>query len=815
MPGMLSGTAMGIGADRLLEIKRLEMACGNVPLAVKSSLLACSPRVSIAFMCFAVMPFMVWLTVSGERPHLFMGMTALGVLGLLLLLQRHLYRMILAIFSASRQNVELLSNVKESELRMSCFFENEPGLFFTATLHSDGKVTLPFTSTGAGEMLGLEDEALTGNVKSLTRIVYSEDIARFVETGNDAQRNLKPFRQEFRISHAKKGERWIELRCVPQNGPDGSTNWHGFMHDITERKRVEEKRITREYESRSLIENSPDNISRYNRDCLCIFANPAFGSMVEGGVGALLGKKPSEYPGGVNAAAYEERIAAVLETGNSAEFELRWPCRDGREICSHVRLIAERDSSGDVSTVLAVGRDITDIRQKIHQMAFYDPLTSLSNRYSFNERLKDIQQNASKREGQAVMMLLDLDRFKAINDTMGHPVGDQLLREAAIRLNGCVRDGDMVARLGGDEFAILLPEMPSDTDLGRFAEQILETFRRPFTLDGKEVFVSASIGIAVYPDDGSNADDLVKHADSAMYLAKRSGRNDYRFYSKELTVQASERFAVETRLRGAVERKELELYFQPKINLADGALIGSEALVRWNHPKLGLVPPDQFIGIAEDSGLIVEIGEWVLREACHIAREWNAPDMPLHRVAINLSARQFQSGDLAKTVNRILEETDCLPEWIELEITESMLLDEQGGVLETLNQLQTLGIAIAIDDFGTGYSSLSYLARYPINTLKIDRIFVTDITIDPHRAELVKAIIAIAHNLELSVVAEGVDTKEQAANLRQMGCQIAQGYLYSKPLPKATFQPLLTSFGKASNLGNTGKWMKHLSLMSH
>jgi EAL domain-containing protein (putative c-di-GMP-specific phosphodiesterase class I) len=334
-------------------------------------------------------------------------------------------------------------------------------------------------------------------------------------------------------------------------------------------------------------------------------------------------------------------------------------------------------------------------------------------------------------------------------------------------------------------------------------------------LEGREVFVTASIGIAVYPDDGNNADDLVKHADSAMYLAKRSGRNDYRFYSKELTVQASERFAVETTLRRAVERKELELYFQPKINLADGALIGSEALVRWNHPKLGLVPPDQFIGIAEDSGLIVGIGEWVLREACHIAREWNAADMPLHRVAINLSARQFQSGDLAKTVNRILEETDCLPEWIELEITESMLLDEQGGVLETLNQLQTLGIAIAIDDFGTGYSSLSYLARYPINTLKIDRIFVTDIAVDPHRAELVKAIIAIARNLELTVVAEGVDTKEQAANLRQMGCHIAQGYLYSKPLPKATFQPLLTSFGKASNLGNTGKWMKHLSFMSH
>jgi diguanylate cyclase (GGDEF)-like protein len=712
------------------------------------------------------------------------------------------------------QNTELSAAAKESGYRLSRFVETSPGMFITAILPSGGATSMPVAGIGVAEVLGIRGEALDNGILPLMKITHAEDYKRLLAARNESLRSLSPLQLEFRISHANHGERWIELHAFPQNRLAGSAPWNGFMHDITERKRREEQLRVREYESRTMIENTPDNISRYSRDGLRIFANPAFGSMVEGGVAALLGKKPTESPGGANAVAYEAKIAEVFATGKNAEFDLRWQGRDGREICSHIRLIAERDRFGGIGTVLAVGRDITDIRQKIHQMAFYDPLTSLSNRYSFNERLKDIQQNASKREGQAVMMLLDLDRFKAINDTMGHPAGDQLLREAAIRLKGCVRDGDMVARLGGDEFAILLPEMPSDTDLGRFAEQILETFRKPFVLESKEVFVSVSIGIAVYPDDGSNADDLVKHADSAMYLAKRSGRNDYRFYSKELTVQASERFAVETTLRRAVERKELELYFQPKINLADGALIGSEALVRWNHPKLGLVPPDQFIGIAEDSGLIMGIGEWVLREACHIAREWNAPDMPLHRVAINLSARQFQSGDLAKTVNRILEETDCLPEWIELEITESMLLDEQGGVLETLNQLQTLGIAIAIDDFGTGYSSLSYLARYPINTLKIDRIFVTDIAVDPHRAELVKAIIAIARNLKLTVVAEGVDTKEQAANLRQMGCQIAQGYLYSKPLPKATFQPLLTSFGKASDLGNTGKWMKHLSLMS-
>jgi EAL domain-containing protein (putative c-di-GMP-specific phosphodiesterase class I) len=318
----------------------------------------------------------------------------------------------------------------------------------------------------------------------------------------------------------------------------------------------------------------------------------------------------------------------------------------------------------------------------------------------------------------------------------------------------------------------------------------------------------------VYPEDSGSADDLIKHADSAMYLAKRSGRNDFRFYSKELTILASERFALESELRRAVERNELELYFQPKVWLADGALIGSEALLRWNHPQRGMVLPDQFIDIAEDSSLIVEIGKWVLREACQTAREWNAPTMPLHKVAINLSARQFQSGDLVETVTRILQETNCWPEWIELEITESMLLDEHGEVLEILNQLQGMGVAIAIDDFGTGYSSLSYLARYPINTLKIDRLFVSSIADNTHRAELVGAIISIAHSLGQIVVAEGVDTAEQAMYLRERGCQIAQGYLYSRPMPRAAFSSLLISFSQSTDPEKTGKWRKPLSLLS-
>jgi diguanylate cyclase (GGDEF)-like protein len=387
----------------------------------------------------------------------------------------------------------------------------------------------------------------------------------------------------------------------------------------------------------------------------------------------------------------------------------------------------------------------------------------------------------------AGVMLLDLDRFKAINDSLGHPAGDALLREAALRLSFCVRGYDTVARLGGDEFAVLLPQIRNADDLGRVASKILASFNAPFMLEGKEIFISTSIGIAVFPDDSSDADDLVKQADSAMYFAKRSGRNNFRFYSKDLTASAGERLALESELRHAVDRNELELYYQPKVRLADNALVGSEALLRWIHPQRGLVPPDQFISIAEDSGLIVEIGEWVLRDACRTACDWNAEGQPLHVIAVNLSARQFQSNDLVKTVRTILQETGCQSEWIELEITESLLLDEDGKVLETLETFRVMGISIAIDDFGTGYSSLSYLARFPITTLKIDRSFIRTVTTEHYRAELVKAILSIARCLGQDVVAEGVETLEQAVFLQANGCQIGQGYLYSKPVPKGAF----------------------------
>lgn len=570
------------------------------------------------------------------------------------------------------------------------------------------------------------------------------------------------------------------------------------VRDITERKRVEEALVARELELRTLVENSPDNISRYNSACRRTYVNPTFAEAVEGGVAALLGKTPSECPGGPNADIYEMKIAEVFASAADTEFELKWPGKHGKELCSHVRLAAERDAAGNVVSVLGVGRDITELnehRKRVYQMAFYDSLTSLPNRALLNDRLRQMLTDASWHGQMAGVMMLDLDRFKAVNDTLGHAAGDELLREAAARLTGCVRAYDTVARLGGDEFAVLLPDVRSGEDLGIVASKMLAAFEEPFWLESKEVFISSSIGIVLYPVDGESADDLLKQADSAMYLAKRSGRNTFRFYSKDLTVSANERLMLEGDLRRGFKRNELELYYQPKINLADGALIGSEALLRWNHPKRGMVPPDKFISIAEDSGLIVDIGEWVLRNACQVACEWNGQGKPLHKVAINLSARQFLSNDLVRTVRAALAETCCRPEWIELEITESLLLDEDGEILEMLGTFREMGISIAIDDFGTGYSALSYLARFPIDTLKIDRSFTSRVTERGHHAELVKAIITIAHSLKQQVVAEGVETVEQAAVLQAYGCHIAQGYLYSKPVAKAAFEKLPKLFG--------------------
>lgn len=443
------------------------------------------------------------------------------------------------------------------------------------------------------EMLAAQKEILVG--KTVHEVLSPEAAACAMEAIREADQKGCVYGKVIAITQANGETRWYDHSLAKKVGStDSAPRFIALSRDITEQKRMQEALVMSEQELRTLIDNSPDTIARYDRNCRRVYANSLFAGLVEGGAAALLDKTPKECPGGENSDMYETKLREVFASGENSEFELQWTDQERHEVCSHIRLTAERDSTGNVVSVLAVGRDISELnlhRKRIYQMAFYDTLTSLPNRALFNDRMNQMLTDAQWHKQQAGVMLLDLDRFKAVNDTLGHAAGDELLRNTSERLSYCVRGYDTVSRLSGDEFAILLPEVRSGDDLGRVARKILESFNEPFILEGKEVFVGCSIGIAVYPADGESAEDLLKQADSAMYFAKRSGRNTFRFYSSDLMDSANERLMLETDLRHGFVRGELELYYQPKIRLTDGVVVGSEALLRWHHPERGMVPP--------------------------------------------------------------------------------------------------------------------------------------------------------------------------------------------------------------------------------
>lgn len=430
-------------------------------------------------------------------------------------------------------------------------------------------------------------------------------------------------------------------------------------------------------------------------------------------------------------------------------------------------------------------------RDNLQWLAHFDSLTRLPNRTLYYDRLNQVLLHAKRAMQKAAIMFVDLDYFKDINDTSGHRVGDMLLKDVAVRLQAIVRASDTVARMGGDEFTVLLPDLGDAGYASLVAQKIVQKISEVYQVEGSDIYITASVGITIFPDDGHTVDDLLKNADTAMYDAKNNGRNGFQFYSQEMNVRMMNRFDMQNSLRHALERGEFILYYQPRVNIADRCLSSMEALIRWSHPEKGMVMPDKFISLAEETGLIIPIGEWVIRTACLQIKKWQTQGNPLFPVAVNVSAYQFRKPKFAETVAEILEETGVSPAFLEIELTESAIMQDVDFTIKILKDFKSLGIMVSIDDFGTGYSSLSQLKRFPIDSLKIDRSFIANATTNVDDRAIVTAIISMAHSLGLNLIAEGVETEAQLALLAEQGCQEMQGYLFSKPLPADLLTKLL------------------------
>ncbi len=485
-----------------------------------------------------------------------------------------------------------------------------------------------------------------------------------------------------------------------------------------------------------------------------------------------------------------QHVMQQLRTEESWEGELWQRRQDNEPYPSWVGITAIRDDDGDLMSYVCFFVDISERKaseRRIHRLAYYDALTLLPNRTLFQDRLHNALQQSRHNESWVVLMFLDLDRFKPINDSLGHAAGDRLLKEVAMRLTACVGTEDSVARMGGDEFTLLLSGLETrETALAqaiRVGEQILAQLSEAFILEGREFFVSASIGIALSPQDGQELSQLMKNADTAMYHAKEMGKNNFQFYQAEMNARALERLELEADLRHALLQGEFRLHYQPQYRCDTRRLTGVEALLRWEHPVRGNVPPTEFIPVLEEIGLVVQVGDWVIREACRQMREWHAAKVRIPKVSVNLSARQFGDGQLGQRIAQILAETGLAPACLELELTESILMRDVGEALQLLGELKGLGLCIAVDDFGTGYSSLNYLKQFPIDILKIDRSFVDGLPHGEQDAQIARAIIAMAHSLNLPVIAEGVEETAQLDFLCTHGCDEVQGYLFDRPLP--------------------------------
>lgn len=543
-----------------------------------------------------------------------------------------------------------------------------------------------------------------------------------------------------------------------------------------------------------VLENLTEGVMITDVNNKIVSVNPAFVLITGYQASEVLGKNPRQLKSGKQDLTFYKRMWSTLLSEGKWQGEI-WNSRKNGEIYPewlHISTI--QDESGRIAFHVGIFSDFSEheqARRHIEHLAHHDALTDLPNRALLNFRLSDAIHHAARGKRKAALLFMDLDRFKIINDTLGHQAGDELLKIVADRLSACVRQVDTVGRQGGDEFLIVLTDIANASDAYAVAEKILSSIRNPCQIGGKELNITPSIGIAIYPDHGNDEATLIQHADDALYFAKDEGRNNAQFYNKAMHRETEERLTLDNALAQALERGEMRLVYQPQVRMNDNALVGCEVLLRWHHPELGNVPPSSFIPVAEETGRINAIGEWVLRTACQQAALWQQSGLEMPVMAVNLSAIQFRQPNLLATIQNILNKTGLAPEMLELELTEGILMREVDATLEMLQKLKAMRLKLSIDDFGTGYSNLSYLNRFSVNKLKIDQSFVFGLPGSSNDAAIVHAIIQMANSLELEVIAEGVETPVQRDFLIAHGCLLAQGYLYAKPLEKEDFEKLL------------------------
>lgn len=561
--------------------------------------------------------------------------------------------------------------------------------------------------------------------------------------------------------------------------------------DLNQKLRLNEARI------RAVLDRVDEGIISMSSEGIIRTFNPAAEHMFDYKADEVIGNNITMLMPETYRTQHERHLKDYLETGESSVIgnrrEVMARRRDGTTFPAEIS-VGEVKFAGEHLFIGAM-RDITERKAteaRVNHLANHDSLTNLPNRNLLQDRARQSLMQANRQQQRIGLVFIDLDHFKTINDSLGHHVGDRLLQTVALRIRSCLRDEDTVARQGGDEFIVVLPNIKRFEDIGIVAQKLIVSLSASYSIDGAELHTSASIGVAVYPDDGPDTETLMRNADTAMYYAKSTGRNNFQFFTPQMNQAASERMQIENNLRQALVRDEFTLNFQPIVNLVTGQVGATEALLRWNTIG-GPIGPDRFIPVAEETGLIVPIGEWVIRQACRERQKWVALGLTQPRMVVNVSARQFAQKNLVATVGRILQELELSPEQIGIEITESLLMERPEDTIRTLTTFSNMGVEISVDDFGTGYSSLSYLKRFPLDKLKIDRSFVRDIATDPDDAAIVTAIIAMAHSLNIRVVAEGVETEQQLQFLRSRGCDEYQGYYFSRPVPSAEIIAKLTS----------------------